>query len=125
VTAVDYPSIPRRAIPKHTPGTFAAASTTARMSGRDGDFDMSQQLYEFSIIVAGEPELTDELADRLFAVGADDCSPSVCERIMTIGFSREAESLEQAIRSAIAHVQAAGLTAERVEMDADLPALRT
>lgn len=85
---------------------------------------MAQQ-YEFTIIVAGEPELTDALADRLFEVGADDCTPSVCGRVMSIGFCREADSLEQAIRSAIAHVQAAGLTAERVEMDADLPTLRS
>lgn len=85
---------------------------------------MAQQQYEFTIVVAGAPELSDALADRLFDVGADDCTPSVCGRVMSIGFSREADSLEQAIRSAIAHVQAAGLTADRVEMDADLPTLR-
>jgi hypothetical protein len=51
---------------------------------------MAQPQYEFTIIVAGEPELTDALADRLFAVGADDCTPSVCGRVMSIGFCREA-----------------------------------
>lgn len=78
---------------------------------------MSRQLYEFTVVVAGTPELTDALADRLYEVGADDCSPGVCNQVLSIGFSREDESLEQAIRSAIAHVQAAGLTAERVEME--------
>ena len=98
------------------PATFVVMSIVAPIKPETQT--MSHQPYEFTVVVAGTPELTDALADRLYEVGADDCSPGVCNHVMSIGFSREAESLEQAIRSAIAHVQAAGLTAERVEMDA-------
>lgn len=80
--------------------------------------------YDFTIIAAGSPELTDELADRLFAAGADDCSPGTCGEVLSIDFHRDADSFEQAARSAIAHLQAAGLTAARVVMEADAVALK-
>jgi len=80
-------------------------------------------LYEFTLVLAKDTELTEELADRLFEAGCDDGSPfSSCE-IAGIGFSREAESLEAAIRSAVADVQRAGCTVERVQIERDSPLL--
>ena len=73
--------------------------------------------YEFSLILAGAPELTDELAERLFAAGCDDGSPSSSCGITRVVFDREAGSLEEAIRSAIANVQAAGCVVARVEIE--------
>lgn len=72
------------------------------------------QEYNFTVVLAGTPELTEDLADRLFAAGCDDGSPGACEQIVSIDFHRDAESLEDAIRSAIANVQAAGCTVARV-----------
>ena len=73
--------------------------------------------YEFTIVLAGTPELTEELAERLFAAGCDDGSPGSCEQIVSIDFHRDAESLEEAIRSAIANVQASGCTVARVVIE--------
>ena len=81
--------------------------------------------YEFTLILAGDIELTDDLADRLYEAGCDDGSPGMCEGIVSIDFHREANSLESAIRSAIAQVTAAGCTVSRVEMDAGAVALKT
>jgi hypothetical protein len=75
--------------------------------------------YEFSLILAGAPELTDDLSDDLFAAGCDDASPGQFCGITHIYFHRDADSLESAIRAAIADVQKAGCQVERLEMDND------
>lgn len=80
--------------------------------------------YEFTIVLAGTPELTEELADRLFAAGCDDGSPGSCNQVVSINFHREAESLEVAIRSAISHVQAAGCTVSKVEIEGNADILQ-
>lgn len=74
--------------------------------------------YEFSLILAGSLELTEEIADKLFAAGCDDGTPGTCNGVFSIDFHREADSLEAAINSAIKNVQAAGQEVERVEIEA-------
>jgi hypothetical protein len=59
------------------------------------------------------------LADRLFAAGYDDGTPSQRCGVVQIGFSRDATDLESAIRSAIADVMAAGCSVERVQIESD------
>jgi hypothetical protein len=75
------------------------------------------KIYEFTTVLAGSLELTEELADRLYAAGCDDGTPSQHCGVLTVGFSREAADLESAIRSAIANVAAAGCTVERVQIE--------
>ena len=75
--------------------------------------------YEFTLILKGARELTEEMADELFEAGCDDGTPGACNSVCSIDFHREAESLESAIRSAIAHVKSAGYEVERVEIEAD------
>ena len=74
--------------------------------------------YDFTVVLKGAPELTEQLADDLFAAGCDDGSPGMCCGITSIDFHRDAPSLEHAIRSAIANVTAAGCIVERIEIDA-------
>jgi hypothetical protein len=82
-------------------------------------------LYEFTLILSEGTELTDDLADALFAAGCDDGSPGSCEGVVSIDFHREADCLESAIRCAIADVQKADCTVARLEMEPDaLAALR-
>ncbi len=75
--------------------------------------------YEFTLILEGPLELTEDTADRLFEAGCDDGSPGVCDGVFSIDFHREANSLESAIRSAIANVKFAGYEVERVEIEAE------
>lgn len=74
--------------------------------------------YPFSLILSEVPELTEELADQLFAAGCDDATPGVSTGVFTIDFHREAVSLEAAINSAIRNVKSAGYEVDRVEIEA-------
>ncbi|MBI1904442.1 MAG: hypothetical protein HYS13_25380 [Planctomycetia bacterium] len=80
--------------------------------------------YDFTLVLSGVTELTDELADRLFEAGCDDGSPGSCNRVVTIDFHRRAASLEAALRAAITSVRTAGCRVERIEIDAKARALR-
>jgi len=80
--------------------------------------------YQFTISLAKGTEHTEALVDALFEAGCDDGSVWSRDSMVYIGFSREAESLEGAIRSAIANVQRAGATAFEVTMEADALASR-
>jgi hypothetical protein len=74
--------------------------------------------YDFTAVLKDSPELTEQLADDLFAAGCDDGSPNMCCGVTSIVFHREASSLEDAIRSAVANVNSAGCIVERIEIDA-------
>ena len=71
--------------------------------------------FEFQLILRDVQEITEELADSLFDAGCDDGTPFSSQGVAAIGFSREADSIEEAVRSAIADVNKAGLTVARVE----------
>jgi hypothetical protein len=75
--------------------------------------------YDFTVVLKDAPELTEELADKLFAAGCDDGSPGMCAGTTSIDFHRDASSLEEAIRSAVANVSAAGCVVARVEIDVE------
>lgn len=72
--------------------------------------------HEFTVILA-TPEQSEEDANALYEAGCSDGSISTSEGVTRIDFHREADSLEQAIRSAIADVQKAGFQAARVELE--------
>jgi len=74
--------------------------------------------YEFTLILTGSLELTEEIADQLFEAGCDDGSPGTSEGVFSIDFHRSANTLEEAINSAIANVKSAGYQVERVEIEA-------
>lgn len=80
--------------------------------------------YELTLVLSDQTELSDDLADKLFAAGCDDATPSSSNGAVSIDFTREAPDLESAIRSAIANVTSAGYVAERVEIDAEAPAMK-
>ena len=71
--------------------------------------------YEFQVVLAGIEEMTDEVASALYEAGCDDGTLFSTGGVAAVGFTREASSLEQAIRSAIRDVQAAGLRVASVE----------
>ena len=76
--------------------------------------------FEFQVILDGISEITDEVSDALYNAGCDDGTPFSSEGVAAVGFTREASSLDQAVRSAVADIEKAGHTAERVE-SADEP----
>jgi hypothetical protein len=75
--------------------------------------------YEFTLILKGSPELTEDIADELFAAGCDDGTPGTSGGVFSIDFHRQAATLEEAINSAISSVKNAGYDVERVEIEAE------
>jgi len=73
--------------------------------------------YTFDVILS-VAEISDAQCDALYDAGCDDGTVVTREGTTHIAFDREAESLEAAVRSAVADVRAAGLEVARVEMDA-------
>ncbi len=63
--------------------------------------------YEFTVILAS-PEESEDDANRLYEAGCADGSISTSGGVTRMDFHRQASSLEEAIRSAIGDVQAAG-----------------
>jgi hypothetical protein len=75
--------------------------------------------YQFSLVLKGPLELSEEIADKLFECGCDDGSPGTCNGVFTVDFHREADSLEAAITSAIQNVRDAGQEVKQVQIEAD------
>ena len=80
--------------------------------------------YDFVVVLRGLSEIDDDLAEALFEAGCDDGTPFSSQGVAAVGFSREAESLEAAIRAAVADVHKAGCAVARVEIQADSPTLQ-
>jgi hypothetical protein len=75
---------------------------------------VAQKLYAFTLMLSGVDELTPEMADAIFAAGCHDATPWSREGCVAIGFDREAESLGDAIGSAVKDVQRAGYAVARI-----------
>ena len=75
--------------------------------------------YEFDVVLKGVAEILETDADALFASGCDDGSPASRDGVAWVHFDREAPSLEEAIRSAVLQIQAAGLAVSKVELAAE------
>lgn len=73
--------------------------------------------HNFKIIVSGvDPEAAD-FADRFYNAGCDDATLSVQKGLVVLDFDREARTFLGAVSSALADVQKAGATIERIEPD--------
>ena len=76
-------------------------------------------IHEFRIVLAEKTDLSLDEADALYRAGCDDATFGGCNGIVYGTFHRESDTLEQAVRSAIADVNAAGFRVVRIEIEAD------
>jgi hypothetical protein len=74
--------------------------------------------HDFTLILTAD-ELTGDQCNALYDAGCDDGTISTSQGVSRVDFSREAATLEDAIRSAIADVNAAGLQVATVEIEAN------
>jgi hypothetical protein len=70
--------------------------------------------HEFTLVLTTDPD--DEQADRMYGT-FDDGTIATIAGVPQIHFHRDAESLEEAIRSAIGDVRSVGFDVARVEME--------
>lgn len=73
--------------------------------------------FEFTIIATGLDPEADDFESRFYDGACDDASVSFQKGHVLLDFAREADTLEQAIASAVADAQDAGVIVERVEPD--------
>ena len=73
--------------------------------------------FQFCVVLRPS-KISDDDCDALYEAGCDDGTVVTRDGVTHIAFDREAESLEEAIRSATAQVTSAGFEVARVEMDA-------
>jgi hypothetical protein len=73
--------------------------------------------FEFAIIASGLDPEAEDFADYLYNAGCDDATVSFQKGHIIVDFTREAESIGDAIASAVANVRAAGAKVDRVEPD--------
>jgi predicted DNA-binding transcriptional regulator AlpA len=78
---------------------------------------MKMKMHEFCIIASGLDPKADDFETRFFDVGCDDATVSFQKGHIIVDFTREAQSLEDAIASAIEAVRKAGANVMRVEPD--------
>jgi hypothetical protein len=69
--------------------------------------------HEFTLVLSADPN--EEEADRLYGIFSDGTISTIAG-VPQIHFHREAPSLEEAIRAAIADVRSGGFEVSRVEM---------
>ena len=74
--------------------------------------------HEFTLVLAAG-DVTDVQVNDLYDAGLDDGTVSTSQGVTRIDITRDADTLESAIRSAIGQVNAAGLTVATVEIEAD------
>jgi hypothetical protein len=70
--------------------------------------------HEFTLVLTSDPG--EEESDRLYAT-FNDGTISTIAGVPQVRFHREASSLEDAIRSALADLHSAGFSAKRVEIE--------
>jgi hypothetical protein len=75
--------------------------------------------WEFTLILRDVAEMTDSLADALYAAGCDDATVGSSGGVARVCFSREAVGLQDAIQSAVRDVRQAGCEIARVEIERD------
>jgi hypothetical protein len=74
--------------------------------------------FDFTVILAPETDLSEEMAEALFEAGCDDCTPVVTNGVPLLYFHRDAANLHEAIRSAVAEVQQTGCKVAEVRIEA-------
>ena len=70
--------------------------------------------YEFSVIVSGLDNNADDFEDRFYEAGCDDALVAFQEGHIIVDFAREANSIEEAIASAVENVRSIGASVDRV-----------
>lgn len=70
--------------------------------------------HEFTLVLTADPD--DEQADRMYGT-FDDGTIATVAGVSQVHFHRDAESLEEAIRSAVGDVRSVGGDVARVEME--------
>lgn len=76
----------------------------------------TRDCFSFTLLLSGIDELTSEIENKLFEAGCDDAILGIHAGTPYLAFDREADSLEEAIRSALHDVEAANVGLEVIRV---------
>jgi hypothetical protein len=77
------------------------------------------QARSFTLVLSGLRDVTDQVTDALFEAGCDDALVGSQHGNVFLDFDREASSFREAVLSAIAAVEGAGIGAQVVRVEPD------
>ena len=75
--------------------------------------------WDFTVILKGVAEMSDDLANALYEAGCDDGTAGSSCGEATASFSRESDTLQNVIASAVADIRRAGCKVGRVQIEQD------
>ena len=73
--------------------------------------------FEFTIVASGVDHEADDFEDRFFEAGCDDATIAFARGAILLQFMRKAETLSDAVCSAIDAIKSVGASVDRVEPD--------
>lgn len=73
--------------------------------------------YGFTLTIKGHHVCSEEMADAIYAAGGDDSTVCSSGGVVTVAFDRRADSLDEAITSAVKTLAAAGYQVSHIEID--------
>lgn len=76
-----------------------------------------EQEFDFTLVLSGIDEVTEDVEDALFAAGCDDATLSVRHGRPYLTFSRQASSFEEAVLSAIENVRESDAKVNVLQVD--------
>ena len=79
----------------------------------------AMNIFEFTLILAGVAEITPDLADALYAATGGDIEFNMRNDVAYVEFDRTADTLHDAVSSAIAQVENAGVGVRVVRVESD------
>jgi hypothetical protein len=75
--------------------------------------------FYFTVILQGLDDISEELTNRLFEAGCDDTLLRCCDGVVYLDFDRDAESLAEAIGSAVRDITVAGCSPAKISIGQD------
>lgn len=72
--------------------------------------------FRFTIVLEGLDDINEELTNRLFEAGCDDTLLRSCEGVVYLDFDRDANSLAEAIGSAVRDITRAGCSLSHISV---------
>jgi hypothetical protein len=78
---------------------------------------VATRVHDFTCTLSGVTELTVEVAYALYEAGCDDASPHSAGPTVSLTFHREADSLGDAIGSAVKCVERAGYKVSQIVVE--------
>mmetsp|Transcript_26646 Transcript_26646/g.37387 ORF Transcript_26646/g.37387 Transcript_26646/m.37387 type:complete len:87 (+) Transcript_26646:50-310(+) len=71
--------------------------------------------FEFTIVATGLDPFADDFEERFFEAGCDDATVSLQKGALVVDFTREADTFEEAVTSALSNIRQTGARVLSIE----------